>query len=68
MAKRWIRDLWANRTEKKALSSEVRTMLLKAYEPLQRASDSRPPANPQHVAESRETLAGHPRDDVVLRD
>ena len=54
MAKRSIRDLWAKRTEKKALSSEVRTMLLKAYEPLPTSSKSRPPADPQHVSETHE--------------
>ena len=53
MAKRSIRDLWAKHTEKKALSSEVRTMLLKGYEPQQGSSESRPPTDPKHVNETR---------------
>ena len=55
MAKRSIRDFWAKRTEKKTLSPEMRTMLLKGYEQQPASSASRSPAGPgHHVAETRE--------------
>lgn len=54
MLRRWIRDLWGKHTEKKALTPEVRSMLVDldgVYE--QHGGDSRPIATSEQIV--RET-------------
>lgn len=50
MLRRWIRDLWGKHTEKKALTPEVRSMLVDldgVYE--QHGGDSRPIATSEQI-------------------